>query len=58
RINETIEMVERAMSSTDRAAVQGAAEELEHRTKIFAERRMDRGIRKALAGRAVADIGG
>jgi len=58
RIDETIEMVERAMSSTDRAAVQGAAEELEHRTKIFAERRMDRGIRKALAGRAVADIGG
>ncbi len=58
RINETIEMVERAMSSTDRAAVQGVAEELEHRTKIFAERRMDRGIRKALAGRAVADIGG
>jgi molecular chaperone HscA len=58
RINETIDVVERAMSSTDRAAIQGAAEELEHRTKIFAERRMDRGIRKALAGRAVADIGG
>lgn len=58
RINETIEIVERAMSGTDRAAIQGAAEELEHRTKIFAERRMDRGIRKALAGRAVADIGG
>lgn len=58
RIDETIDMVERAMSATDRAAIQGAAEELEHRTKIFAERRMDRGIRKALAGRAVADIGG
>lgn len=58
RIDETIEVVERAISSTDRAAIQGAAEELEHRTKIFAERRMDRGIRKALAGRAVADIGG
>jgi len=58
RINETIDVVERAMSSTYRAAIQGAAEELEHRTKIFAERRMDRGIRKALAGRAVADIGG
>ncbi len=58
RINETIDVVERAMSGTDRAAIQGAAEELEHRTKIFAERRMDRGIRKALAGRAVADIGG
>jgi molecular chaperone HscA len=58
RIDATIELVERAMSAPDRAAIQGAAEELEHRTKIFAERRMDRGIRKALAGRAVADIGG
>ena len=47
-----------AMSGTDRHAVQGAAEELEHGTRAFAERRMDRGIRKALAGRNVAEIGG
>lgn len=56
-IDATIETVERAMSGTDRAAIQGAAEELEHRTKIFAERRMDRGIRHALSGRAVTDLG-
>lgn len=56
-IDATIEAVERAMSGTDRASIQGAAEELEHRTKIFAERRMDRGIRHALSGRAVTDLG-
>jgi molecular chaperone HscA len=50
--------LERAMSQSDRAAIQGAAEALEHGTKFFAERRMDRGIRKALAGRNVAEIGG
>jgi molecular chaperone HscA len=56
-IDATIEAVERAMSGADRAAIQGAAEELEHRTKTFAERRMDRGIRHALSGRAVSDLG-
>jgi molecular chaperone HscA len=57
-IEALVESVERAMSGTDRQAVQGAAEELEHGTRTFAERRMDRGIRKALAGRNVAEIGG
>ncbi len=57
-IDASVETVERAMSGSDRHAIQGAAEELEHKTKIFAERRMDRGIRKALAGRNVAEIGG
>jgi molecular chaperone HscA len=52
------ETLERAMSQSDRASIQGAAEALEHGTKFFAERRMDRGIRKALAGRNVAEIGG
>lgn len=52
------ETLERAMSKNDRAAIQGAAEALEQGTKFFAERRMDRGIRKALAGRNVAEIGG
>jgi molecular chaperone HscA len=56
-IDATIEAVERAMSGSDRAAIQGSAEELEHRTKNFAERRMDRGIRHALSGRAVSDLG-
>ncbi len=57
-IDGTVDSVEQAMSGSDRHAIQGAAEELEHKTKVFAERRMDRGIRKALAGRNVAEIGG
>jgi molecular chaperone HscA len=57
-IDGLVETVERTMSGKDRHAIQGAAEELEHGTRAFAERRMDRGIRKALAGRNVADIGG
>jgi molecular chaperone HscA len=57
-IETLVGSVERAMSGTDRHAIQGAAEELEHGTRAFAERRMDRGIRKALAGRNVAEIGG
>ncbi|MBI3506531.1 MAG: Fe-S protein assembly chaperone HscA [Proteobacteria bacterium] len=57
-IDASIDTVERAMSGSDRHAIQGTAEELEHKTKAFAERRMDRGIRKALAGRNVAEIGG
>jgi len=57
-IAEVQETLERAMSKSDRAAIQGAAEALEQGTKFFAERRMDRGIRKALAGRNVAEIGG
>jgi molecular chaperone HscA len=57
-IDACVETVERAMSGSERHAIQGVAEELEHRTKVFAERRMDRGIRKALAGRNVAEIGG
>ncbi|MBL8697672.1 MAG: Fe-S protein assembly chaperone HscA [Alphaproteobacteria bacterium] len=49
--------VERSLSAKDRAAVAAAAEALETGTKIFAERRMDRGIRAALAGRSVDRLG-
>ncbi|MND04406.1 chaperone protein HscA [compost metagenome] len=37
----------------DRAAIAAAAEALEEASKTFAERRMDRGIRSALAGVSV-----
>jgi molecular chaperone HscA len=57
-IDAEIALVERAIAGSERAAVQGTSEALEQRTKSFAERRMDRGIRKALAGRNVAEIGG
>jgi molecular chaperone HscA len=49
--------VERTLSGRDRAAVAAAAEALEGGTKIFAERRMDRGIRAALAGRSIDRLG-
>jgi molecular chaperone HscA len=39
-----------AVAGDDRDTVTTAAQALEERTKIFAERRMDRGIRSALSG--------
>ncbi|TXL72605.1 Fe-S protein assembly chaperone HscA [Vineibacter terrae] len=39
-----------AMADTDREAINAAAQALEARSKTFAERRMDRGVRKALSG--------
>jgi molecular chaperone HscA len=49
--------VEATLSGRDRAAAAAAAESLEAGTKIFAERRMDRGIRAALAGRSIDRLG-
>jgi len=49
--------VERSLSGKDREVVAAAAEALEQGTKIFAERRMDRGIRAALAGRSIDRLG-
>jgi molecular chaperone HscA len=48
--------VEAAMAGEDREAINAAAEDLETLSKPFAERRMDRGIRAALAGRSVTDL--
>jgi molecular chaperone HscA len=42
-----------AAEGSDRAAVQDAAEALEKATAEFAGRRMDRGVKRALAGRTV-----
>ncbi|HEX2891890.1 Fe-S protein assembly chaperone HscA [Vineibacter terrae] len=39
-----------ALADTDREAINAAAQALEARSKTFAERRMDRGVRKALSG--------
>ncbi|OAN54037.1 Fe-S protein assembly chaperone HscA [Paramagnetospirillum marisnigri] len=52
-IDSAIERVDQAIASNDRDAVTAATEGLEAATKTFAERRMDRGIRAALAGMAV-----
>lgn len=45
-----------ALPGEDRDAIQAAAEALEEGTKAFAERRMDRGIRSALAGVSIEKL--
>ncbi|MBI3708101.1 MAG: Hsp70 family protein, partial [Proteobacteria bacterium] len=56
RIERSIVAVEGAVSGTDREAIHGAVEDLDLVTRPFAERRMDRGIRAALAGRHVDQV--
>jgi molecular chaperone HscA len=50
--------LEKATAGEDRDEINAAAEALETVSKPFAERRMDRGIREALAGMAVSDLEG
>jgi molecular chaperone HscA len=45
-----------AIAGTDRDALAAAAQALEDRSKTFAERRMDRGIRSALSGLSVDQL--
>ncbi|MBL8839540.1 MAG: Fe-S protein assembly chaperone HscA [Alphaproteobacteria bacterium] len=52
-LERAIAAVEQAAAGGDRAAIVAAAEALELESKPFAERRMDRGIRTALAGKRV-----
>ncbi|WP_040476646.1 Fe-S protein assembly chaperone HscA [Paramagnetospirillum caucaseum] len=55
-IDAAIAGVDRAIAAGDRDAVTAASEGLEAATKTFAERRMDRGIRAALAGMTVEKL--
>jgi molecular chaperone HscA len=48
--------LERAVAGSSRDDITAAAEALETQSKPFAERRMDQGIRKALAGMSVGDL--
>ena len=57
-IDAAIEGVETACAGDDRDSVAAAVEHLEESTKSFAERRMDRGIRQALAGVSVERLDG
>ncbi len=50
QIDQALAKVDAACQGTDREAVLAASDALETATKPFAEKRMDRGIRKALAG--------
>jgi len=55
-IDEGRARVEAAIAGDDRDAINAAAEALEALSKPFAERRMDRGIREALAGLSVGEL--
>jgi molecular chaperone HscA len=55
-IERVLTAVDAAVAEGDRDGVLAATEALETATKDFAERRMDRGIRQALAGVSVAQL--
>jgi len=55
-IDALVAAVEQSRSSTDHAAIDAAVEALAKGTEAFAAHRMNRGIRQALAGRAVEDL--
>jgi molecular chaperone HscA len=57
-IDAAIEQVKAACAGSDRDAVTASVESLETATKSFAEKRMDRGIRQALAGMSVDRLDG
>ncbi|OAN50880.1 Fe-S protein assembly chaperone HscA [Magnetospirillum moscoviense] len=57
-IDAAIEQVNAACAGSDRDAVTQAVDDLENATKSFAEKRMDRGIRNALAGMSVDRLDG
>ena len=53
-----IARLEKVLPETGREAINAAAQALEHATKSFAEKRMDRGIRSALRGVTVDRLDG
>ncbi len=57
-IDAALAGVDRAIAISDRDGVTAAVEDLEAATKGFAEKRMDRGIRQALAGISVERLDG
>ena len=55
-VDAAIAAVEAATRGSDKDAITAAAAALEAATRPFAERRMDRGIRAALAGRHIDTV--
>lgn len=49
-LDGAVDRLRAMIGATDRDAISAAAQALEEKSKLFAERRMDRGIRSALAG--------
>ncbi|OEJ65211.1 Fe-S protein assembly chaperone HscA [Magnetovibrio blakemorei] len=52
-IGEQMDKLIDAIKGTDRDAINAAAEDLDKATRVFAEKRMDKGIRDALTGVAI-----
>ena len=55
-IEATLDQLEAARQGADHHAIDAAVEALAHSTEAFAAQRMNRGIRKALAGRRVSEV--
>jgi molecular chaperone HscA len=56
RIDKSIAALERALTATDHRAIKHAVDALNRATEAFAERRMDAGIRRALAGKQIGSL--
>ena len=48
--------LEKVLAGTDHRAIKKAVEALNHATETFAARRMDEGIKRALAGRKIGSL--
>ncbi len=55
-VENAIAGLEKAMATADRELIEGWIEKLDEETQFFAERRMDRGIRGALAGVSIDEL--
>ena len=55
-VDESLKALETSMAGTDHRAVKAAIERCNRVTEAFAARRMDRSVRRALAGRNIASI--
>jgi molecular chaperone HscA len=57
-IERQLAVLQAALSGSDHRAIKRAAEALNKATEDFAARRMDAGVRRALAGQKIASLGG
>jgi molecular chaperone HscA len=55
-IEAMLDKLEASRQGSDHQAIDAAVEALAHSTEAFAAARMNRGIRKALAGRRVTEV--
>ena len=56
KIESSVQALEKLIPGTDHRAIKQAIEKLNHATEDFAARRMDAGIKRALAGRKIGSL--